>query len=469
LEITPIIEPQIIRTTAISYLMQDPDFRNLLEKEYGTTDREQIARTLLDNWDALPISLREGIENREDPLIDSLVAENIARSENEIAGLLLKLNKGNADIEQNEPLFYELLTELRQAYLAQDAETFNSTVEDYLAEIETAQPTGYSNRKFRIEKIYNSYPPFYFAAAIYLLAFITACFGWIGLHQLWNRVSTSLIIFGLGWQIFGLICRVMISGRPPVTNLYSSVLFVSMGMVFLMLIVERITKLGIGNVVASLAALLALIWAWTMTIVDGDTFTVMVAVLDTQFWLSTHVICISLGYSATFAAGMLGFAYLIGLLVTPAFATVQRRRSFVNLIYGIVCFGLFCSFFGTVLGGLWGDDSWGRFWGWDPKENGALMIVLWNAVVLHARWGGLVKDRGIAALAVLGNVIVLWSWKGVNSMGVGLHAYAGTEDNTMQKIIMVGVAHVAVAALVFIPMKYWMSYAREAADKKILN
>jgi hypothetical protein len=97
------------------------------------------------------------------------------------------------------------------------------------------------------------------------------------------------------------------------------------------------------------------------------------------------------------------------------------------------------------------------------------MIVLWNAVVLHARWGGLVKDRGIAALAVLGNVIVLWSWKGVNSMGVGLHAYAGTEDNTMQKIIMVGVAHVAVAALVFIPMKYWMSYAREAADKKILN
>jgi len=301
------------------------------------------------------------------------------------------------------------------------------------------------------------------------LAFITACFGWIGLHQLWNRVSSSLIILGLGWQITGLIFRVIISGRPPVTNLYSSALFVSMGLVILMLIVERITKLGIGNVVASLGALLALIWAWTMTIVDGDTFTVMVAVLDTQFWLSTHVICISLGYSATFAAGMLGFAYLIGLLVTPAFATVQRRRSFVNLIYGIVCFGLFCSFFGTVLGGLWGDDSWGRFWGWDPKENGALMIVLWNAVVLHARWGGLVKDRGIAALAILGNVVVLWSWKGVNSMGVGLHAYAGTEDDTMQKIIMVAGAHVVVAAFVFIPVKFWMSYAREAADKKILS
>ncbi len=97
------------------------------------------------------------------------------------------------------------------------------------------------------------------------------------------------------------------------------------------------------------------------------------------------------------------------------------------------------------------------------------MIVLWNAVVLHARWGGLVKDRGIAALAVLGNVIVLWSWKGVNSMGVGLHAYAGTEDDTIQKIILVAVAHVIVAAFVFIPAKFWMSYARDSADKKIIS
>jgi hypothetical protein len=128
---------------------------------------------------------------------------------------------------------------------------------------------------------------------------------------------------------------------------------------------------------------------------------------------------------------------------------------------------LLCSFFGTVLGGLWGDDSWGRFWGWDPKENGALMIVLWNAVVLHARWGGLVRERGLASLAVLGNVIVLWSWKGVNAMGVGLHAYAGTEDDTIKKILMVAVLHVIVASLVFIPSQYWMSYAKDKSSKRL--
>ena len=62
--------------------------------------------------------------------------------------------------------------------------------------------------------------------------------------------------------------------------------------------------------------------------------------------------------------------------------------------YGVVCFATLLSFTGTVLGGIWADQSWGRFWGWDPKENGALLIVIWNALILHARWGGLVKAAG---------------------------------------------------------------------------
>ena len=87
------------------------------------------------------------------------------------------------------------------------------------------------------------------------------------------------------------------------------------------------------------------------------------------------------------------------LHATPA---SERGKDLARMIYGTLCFAMFFSFVGTVLGGLWADDSWGRFWGWDPKENGALMIVLWNALVLHARWGGMVKDRGLAVLAVVG-------------------------------------------------------------------
>jgi hypothetical protein len=83
---------------------------------------------------------------------------------------------------------------------------------------------------------------------------------------------------------------------------------------------------------------------------------------------------------------------------------------------------------GTVLGGLWADDSWGRFWGWDPKENGALMIVLWNAIVLHARWDKLVRERGFALLCIGGNIITAWSWFGTNQLGIGLHSYGFTSS-----------------------------------------
>jgi len=116
------------------------------------------------------------------------------------------------------------------------------------------------------------------------------------------------------------------------------------------------------------------------------------------------------------------------------------------MTYGTICFAIFFSFVGTVLGGLWADDSWGRFWGWDPKENGALLIVLWNALVLHARWGGMVQRRGLAILAIFGNVITAWSWFGVNQMGVGLHAYGATEGRTLALLVFV-LSQLAVMAL----------------------
>ena len=102
-------------------------------------------------------------------------------------------------------------------------------------------------------------------------------------------------------------------------------------------------------------------------------------------------------------------------------------RRFGRMTYGVLCFGLLFSVVGTILGGVWANDSWGRFWGWDPKENGALMIVLYELVILHARMGGLIKDFGIAVLSVIGGAIVAFSWFHVNQLGVGLHSYGFTE------------------------------------------
>ena len=164
----------------------------------------------------------------------------------------------------------------------------------------------------------------------------------------------------------------------------------------------------------------------------------MRAVLDSNFWLATHVVTVTIGYSTTFLAGFLGIAYVFYYLLGKVLTLFGTTGNFVDklesaykpvtrtigsMIFGITCFSLFFSLVGTVLGGIWADQSWGRFWGWDAKENGALLIVIWNALILHARWAGIAKIRGISSLAIFGNIVTAWSWFGTNMLGVGLHTY----------------------------------------------
>jgi ABC-type transport system involved in cytochrome c biogenesis permease subunit len=166
---------------------------------------------------------------------------------------------------------------------------------------------------------------------------------------------------------------------------------------------------------------------------SGDTLEMMQAVLDTNFWLATHVTCVTAGYSATFVAGFLGLVYVVAGLFTR-WLDKGAGKTLGRMVYGVACFATLLSFTGTVLGGIWADQSWGRFWGWDPKENGALLIVIWNALILHARWGGMIRERGVASLAILGNVVTAWSWFGTNLLGVGLHAYGGGAMTSLQTL-----------------------------------
>jgi ABC-type transport system involved in cytochrome c biogenesis permease subunit len=126
------------------------------------------------------------------------------------------------------------------------------------------------------------------------------------------------------------------------------------------------------------------------------------------------------------------------------------------MIYGIICFAALFSFVGTVLGGIWADQSWGRFWGWDAKENGALMIVLWNALFLHARWGGLARERGLLALAIGGNIITAWSWFGVNLLGIGLHSY-GFMSAAFTWLMLFVCSQLVLIGFALLPKPFWKS------------
>jgi ABC-type transport system involved in cytochrome c biogenesis permease subunit len=182
----------------------------------------------------------------------------------------------------------------------------------------------------------------------------------------------------------------------------------------------------------------------------------MQAVLDTNFWLSTHVTCVTLGYTTTFVAGLMGIVYIaVGL--TTNMLRKTGSADFARAIYGVLCAGMFLSFVGTVLGGLWADYSWGRFWGWDPKENGALLIVIWIALILHARWAGLIKHRGLAVLSVLGIVVTSWSWFGTNFLGVGLHSY-GFRQGAMMTLVLIDFGFLAIAGIGMIPLNMWQSF-----------
>ena len=183
----------------------------------------------------------------------------------------------------------------------------------------------------------------------------------------------------------------------------------------------------------------------------------MLAVLDSNFWLSTHVVAVTTGYAATFLAGFLAIIYVVRGVLTPSLDR-DSADALSRMVYGVVCFATLFSFVGTVLGGIWADQSWGRFWGWDPKENGALIIVLWNALILHARWGGVVKQRGLMCLAIFGNIVTSWSWFGVNMLGIGLHSYGFTAAAFWSLSIFVA-SQLALIGLGLIPRQRWRSAA----------
>ncbi|MBN9517783.1 cytochrome c biogenesis protein CcsA [bacterium] len=453
---------------------------------------------------------------------------------------------------------------------AKDGGKFNQLLADYQAKY-LDHVSGRELGKAKLETTYNRFSPFMQCTALYIIVFVMSVFGFVlkaAEKPAWGealRKSASWVLYAtLIIHTGALLVRMSLMDRPLVfvTNLYSSAVFIGWGCVMLGMVLEKLYPLGIGNAVAGILGLTTTIVAHNLA--TDDTLEMMQAVLDTNFWLATHVTTVTLGYTATFVAGFLGAVYvwlvlaavvkegflnpqpaslsallwfgaaaagvvgiplfllwfittalvakfewvhsslpMVALVVTAGAAafyaggllflkagegavdatgkplatgqlpsaarlvsgmamTPEMSKVLGQMIYGVVCFATLLSFVGTVLGGIWADQSWGRFWGWDPKENGAVLIVLWNALILHARWCGMVKDRGVAVLAVVGNMICAWSWFGTNQLGIGLHAY-GFDTRLADGCTNFWLSQLVIIGLGLVPRAYWAGAARRAA------
>jgi len=347
---------------------------------------------------------------------------------------------------------------LGHAWRFHQPEQFNELVKLYRTQLEKRFAPAL--KKCDFEARFNAVQPFYTAMIIYVLAFVLAISSWLKWPDALGRCAFYLVAVAFALATAGILARMWLEGRPPVTNLYSSALFIGWGAVGLCLILEKLYRNAIGSVAAGLIGFGTLLIAHHLAL-GGDTMEMMRAVLDSNFWLSTHVVVVATGYASTFLAGILAIIYIFRGLFTRSLDKATAD-ALARMVYGIVCFATLFSFVGTILGGIWADQSWGRFWGWDPKENGALIIVLWNALILHARWGGLVKQRGLMCLAVFGNIVTSWSWFGVNMLGVGLHSYGFTQA-TFWWLIGFIATQLIIIGLASLPLKKWRSFRATGA------
>lgn len=365
-------------------------------------------------------------------------------------GYLAALNSRDHQVHPLLPVYVRLA----DAYQKQDAEAFGRAVADASAFWESGH--GPLLGKVRGEALFNRLDLFSGSLALYVGVFLLACLSWVWAPRVFNRLAWGLLVAVFAAHTAALAWRMLLEGRPPVTNLYSSAIFIGWGSVLLAVVLERLFRNGIGAATAGAVGFMTLLVAHHLAL-GGDTMEMMRAVLDSNFWLATHVVVITTGYAATFLAGFLALLFLVRGVWTSRLDAADAKY-FESMVYGIVCFATLFSFVGTVLGGIWADQSWGRFWGWDPKENGALLIVLWNAIILHARWGGMVRRRGLMMMAVFGNIVTSWSWFGTNMLGVGLHSY-GFIDKAFVWLALFMASQAAVILMAAVPPARWRSPA----------
>lgn len=324
-------------------------------------------------------------------------------------------------------------------------------------------PTVYPGTNVLAREVhYNHFHPFAKAWMLYGLAFL------VMLATLWIKTlenmglywtSLGLFVAGIGVQVYGFMLRMQIAGRPPVTNMYESVVWVGFGLAAIALLFELTSRARYYLLAAAPLSVLCLIVADRLPAVLDPSIEPLVPVLRDNFWLSIHVPTITLGY-ASFALAMgLGHVALGHYLFAPNAA--ERIRNITQLNYRVLQVGVLLLTTGIILGGIWAHFSWGRFWGWDPKETWALIALMCYLVPLHGRLVGWIGNFGISVTSVVSFNAVLMAWYGVNFvLGTGLHSYGfstGGSELVVGGLVSLDLLFVLVTAIRY--KRWWPQFS----------
>ncbi len=324
--------------------------------------------------------------------------------------------------------FVRALPGAEQSVGDSDGPTLSAAVADFQIAARAENSNLYPDGKdIAIEVHYEEFHPFRFAWILYVFSAIV-----MGIA--WNRESRpdgkylgraawalALIAFVIHTYGFGLRCY--LTGRPPVSNMYESVIWVSWGTMLFAFFFEWKQKAKFVLLAGTVVATFCNIVADAVPHVLDSSLQPLEPVLRSNLWLTVHVLTISISYSAYFLAWSLGN---FGLFFVARGDSAQSPRveALTIAIYRCIQVGVVLLAAGTILGGVWADYSWGRFWGWDPKETWALIALLGYLALLHARLSGWVKNIGMLVGAVVAFNLVMMAWYGVNFvLGAGLHSY----------------------------------------------
>ncbi len=347
-----------------------------------------------------------------------------------IEAVSLNPNAGRIDLEAAAAA---LNASLSAAFANADPSLVPAAVDAFLDRVEPSR--FYPDRSHRSRmNLYSSLNPMRKAAWVYALSVIL-----FGLHLFfrndgWRYAATGALALGVLLHTFGVVMRLVITERMPVSNMYESITFASWCALSLGLGLELWKRRGIVGLAAAIVGFLMLMGVSLMPLHETRIHPLR-AVLN-SYWLNIHVTAMLASYGAFAVSAVFGVAHLWRSALSAVLGRETLRRGVVPYMtleqielfaYRLIQIAWPVLTVGVALGAVWADTAWGRFWGWDPKETWAFITWIVYTIYLHSRMIMGMKGAASAAVCVLGFVMVIITWLGVSYVSWfagGLHTYA---------------------------------------------